>query len=200
MSDARLLTPTEETQLVKILDFCIDVLPTEVGDDFMVYVTEAIRQNHTKELLIHENEPWCDTHSYRHGAESVMGTAREFLVYRAAVSMGLSAEFEHNEKEQVVRGRDMRINIPTRSYSVSVKPKGGKDEHEVRLAQEFFKPSYDPDIIAIVDFFTMAVKFYDYPHLRIFHNDNRIAHKVGDDPYADRYWYPSPTNFMEVKF
>jgi hypothetical protein len=200
MSNVRLLTSTEETQLVKILDFCVDTLPLEVGDEFMDYVTEALRQNKTKQLLTHENEKWVAKHSYRHGAESVIGTAREFLVFNVAMLMGLDAEFIHDEKEQVARGRDLRITVPTRSYTISVKPRTGKNEHEARLGQEFFKPTYDPDGIALVDFNTMKVNFYDYPHLKLFHMDNRHSHIVGDDPFTDRFWCPSPNHFMEFKF
>jgi hypothetical protein len=189
----------EENQLVAVHDYCVNFLPKELANQFTYYVTEALRQNATHELLTHEYEDWKNTYSYRYGAESVMGTAREFLAAVCLAALELDVLFIHNEHEQVDLGRDLLISSQTRRYSMSVKSKAMDKYGGVRLGREFFMPLYDIDVLALVDFNTMDVEFYVYSQMRLLFWDCRCKEKGQNGP-NDIYWYAPPSTFEKHVF
>ena len=193
----KLLTSTEEVQVVRILESCLLVPEFEhnMGKDAIWYTEESIRQNRTKELLSHQDEDWVTGYSFRHGATTVMGTMREFMVAAYAYSQGYDVAVIHDEYEQVTRGRDLILSTDTRRYTVSVKPRTGKTIHETRLGSEFFTRTYDPDWIALGDFYNVSVSGFLYSELKVFFDGNRTSHRTHPNDLCDRYWYP-PTSTL----
>mgnify|MGYP000388481486 CR=1 FL=1 len=171
------LLPREISEVRRLVQLISPLLAPQMAEVMNDYVEGAIIEQAAGTLWLHEDDVWCDGHSYRYGRQSVYGTLGEWLGQGKLEAAGCIWSFDHSYTGQVINHLDGHITSPAGTSNVTAKLTHYNAAHDGhRLGADYFPVGSDADMMMLSDLTTMTVYLCDYKLLHRYF----LAHAVPD--------------------